>query len=105
MDALNIYLCGALTALAFVIGVFFARYYVLTRDRFFVFLTITFWVLGANWASLASQVIVDEGNQAFYYLPRLAAFLVLLAGIADKNRRGAAARANVAPEPLRKVSG
>lgn len=85
MGALHTFLCGTLTALAFVIGAAFARYYVLSRDRFFVFLAITFWVLGANWASLASEV--SEEDQPYFYIPRLFAFLVLLAGIVDKNRR------------------
>lgn len=85
MGELHTFLCGVLTALAFVIGAAFARYYVLSRDRFFIFLTITFWVLGANWASLASEV--SEGDRPYFYLMRLFAFLVLLAGIVDKNRR------------------
>jgi hypothetical protein len=87
-SVLHTFLCGFLTALSLLVGLFFVRYYRLSRDRFFVFLTITFWALGANWASLATQT--DEGGEAYFYLPRLFAFLVLLAGIIDKNRRSAA---------------
>ena len=81
---LHSYLCGILTTLAGLICVFFARYYILTRDRFFVFLAVTFAALAVNWASMAT--LQEEGNEAVFYLPRLFAFLILLAGIADKNR-------------------
>ncbi|MEJ7596616.1 MAG: DUF5985 family protein [Kofleriaceae bacterium] len=86
MEALNTFLYGTLTALSFVAGLFFVRYWRMTRDRFFVFLVITFWALAAHWASIAGGT--DE-HAVSYYLPRLGAFLVLLIGIADKNRRGA----------------
>ncbi len=85
MDALNPFLYGTLTALSFVAGLFFVRYWTLTRDRFFVFLVITFWALAAHWASISGGT--DEQSVSSY-LPRLGAFLVLLIGIADKNRRG-----------------
>ncbi len=91
-DLLHALLCGVLTALCLVVGLCFLRYYRLSRDRFFVFLTITFWALGVNWVSLAAPG--DEGNDVVFYLPRLGAFLVLLAGIVDKNRRGAHSKAD-----------
>lgn len=84
MEALNTFLYGALTTLAFVAGFFFLRYWRITRDRFFLFVVITFWALAANWATLAGGV--DE-HSGYFYMPRLGAFLVLLAGIADKNRK------------------
>ena len=87
MEALNTFLYGTLTALSFVVGVFFLRYWRSARDRFFGFMTVTFWALAANWASLAWGG--SETGAAYFYLPRLGAFVVLLLGIADKNRRGA----------------
>ncbi len=94
-DVLYTFLGGVLSGLAFVIGLFFVRYYRVSRDRFFLFLTATFWILGANWGFLATQV---DQAEAYFYLPRLFAFLVLLAGIVDKNRRSARA-AEAAPRP------
>lgn len=85
MEALNTFAYGMLTALSFIAGVFFVRYWRQTRDRFFVFLVIAFWALAANWASLAGNS--NEEHAAYFYLPRLVAFLVLLVGIVDKNRR------------------
>lgn len=85
MEALNTFLYGVLATLALVAGVFFLRYWRTTRDRFFVFMAVAFWALAANWASLAGQPVDDRA--AYFYLPRLGAFVVLLIGIADKNRR------------------
>jgi peptidoglycan/LPS O-acetylase OafA/YrhL len=87
MEVLNTFAYGLLTALSFIAGVFFLRYWHQTRDRFFLFLVITFWALAANWASLAGHA--DDEHAAYFYLPRLAAFLMLLVGIVDKNRRAA----------------
>jgi hypothetical protein len=84
---------GALATLAVVAALLFARYYRKTGDRFFVFMATTFLFLAGNWIALVGH---DNEEHAFFvYLPRLAGFLTLLAGIYDKNRRAAtAARAD-----------
>jgi hypothetical protein len=80
------YLFGVLTALALVCGLFFLRYWRLSRDRFFAFFAVAFWSLGANWALLLGRDPRDELTPYFYLL-RLFAFLLILSGIVDKNRR------------------
>lgn len=77
---------GALTALAFVCGLFFVRYWKSSGDRFFAFFAVAFWALGANWALLIGRDPADEYTPYFYLL-RLFAFLLILSGIVDKNRR------------------
>jgi hypothetical protein len=80
------YLFGVLTALSFVCGLFFLRYWRLSSDRFFAFFSIAFWSLGANWALLVGRDPSDEYTPYFYLL-RLFAFVLILLAIVDKNRR------------------
>jgi hypothetical protein len=82
---LHAFLSGALTVTCLLVGLFFVRYYRSSRDRLFVFLAITFVILAVNWATLA--FIAQEEASAEFYVPRLIAFVVLIAGIVDKNRR------------------
>ena len=84
--AVYTYLFGVLTALSFVAGLFFVRYWRASRDRFFLFFAVAFWALGANWALLVGRDPSDEYTPYFYLL-RLFAFLLILVAIVDKNRR------------------
>jgi hypothetical protein len=86
LDALYTYSFGVLTALAFVCGLFFLRYWRSSGDRFFAFFAVAFWALGANWALLAGRDPADE-YLPYFYLLRLLAFVLILSAIVDKNRR------------------
>lgn len=80
------FLWGALTMGCAIIALYFLRYWRTSRDRLFVFFAIAFAVLTLNWVSLA---IIDprvEGRH-FVYFFRLAAFLLIIIGIVDRNRR------------------
>jgi hypothetical protein len=83
-ETINTFLYGVLTALAFVAALLFARYWRTSKDRFFAYVVVTFLCLAANWGSLAGRV--SEEHAPYFYLPRLAAFVILLVGIIDKNR-------------------
>lgn len=85
-DALNQVLRGALVALSWAAGLFFLRYWRQTGDRLFVFFVIAFWSLALHWTALA---VVDPAVETRHYLflLRLLAFVALLVGIVDKNRR------------------
>jgi len=48
--------------------------------------TIAFWLLGTTRIGLALSPVHAEG-QTFWYWVRLAAFVLILVAIADKNRR------------------
>lgn len=84
--ALYDFLSGAV-AFGFVLaGLFFLRFWRRTRDGLFLAFACAFWLLGAGQALLAlTQVPVEE--RSWLYLFRLAAFVLILAAIARKNRR------------------
>jgi hypothetical protein len=80
------YIHGALMMGCFVIGLKFLKYWRLSRDRFFVFFASAFWIFAIGWAVRAFLQFGNEhGHLA--YVPRLLAFLLILIGIFDKNRR------------------
>lgn len=82
---LHAYLSGALAALSVVAALFFARYWRVSGDRFFLFFAGAFLVLAVNWSAIAAATPAAEGYY-WVYLIRLAAFLLILAAILDKNR-------------------
>jgi len=80
------FLLGAL-ALGFWAGaLFFLRFFVRTRDRFFACFGVAFGIMSANQIML---VIFGEDSEyhSWLYVVRLAAFVVILYAIFDKNRR------------------
>jgi hypothetical protein len=87
MEALNAFLCGILVALSLVVSLLFLRYWRVARDRFFVFIAVAFVALAMNWGALAGFARTE--HTVYVFLLRLIAFLILIAGIVDKNRRGA----------------
>jgi len=79
-------LMGAIAMASAVAGLFFLRFWRETKDRLFLIFAIAFWLLGATRIGLAISPERAEGD-TFWYWVRLAAFLLILAAIADKNRR------------------
>jgi hypothetical protein len=80
------FLWGALTMGCAMIALHFLRYWHRSRDRLFIFFGIAFAVLAVNWVSLAIIDPTVEGRH-FVYFFRLAAFLLIIIGIVDRNRR------------------
>jgi uncharacterized membrane protein len=85
-DMANLLLLGALCTCAWVLATFFLRFWMSARERLFAFLSAAFGLLGLHWLSLA-VVHWDTGTRHEPYLLRLLAFLLILCGIIDKNRR------------------
>ena len=79
------FLTGVAAAGSLAVGLFFLRLWHETRDRFFAFFGIAFWVLALNWLALAWATPAGE-HRHFFYLARLAAFLLIIVAIVDKNR-------------------
>jgi hypothetical protein len=79
-------LLGALSASSLVAGLFFLKFWKVSRDRLFLIFACAFWTLSLNWLILAVGEPEQE-TRHYYYLVRLAAFLLLIVGIIDKNRR------------------
>jgi hypothetical protein len=81
------FLWGALAVTSVIASIFFLRYFRLTRDRLFVFFSIAFLVMAFNWIGLAiADPSIETRHQV--YILRLLAFVLILIGIIDKNRRG-----------------
>ena len=87
MTDLHIYLLGAVSALSVVAGLFFVRYWRVTGDRFFLWFAVAFSLMAVNWGAVATTAPESESRH-WVYVIRLLAFLLILAGIVDKNRRG-----------------
>ena len=84
---MNRFLLGLLTALAGAASLFFLRFKRETGDRLFGFFAAAFGLLGLDWL-LHALVNANHETQHYLYLIRLGAFLLILAGIIDKNGAG-----------------
>jgi uncharacterized membrane protein HdeD (DUF308 family) len=83
---INGFLLGVIATSSIVAGLFFLRFWRDTRDSLFLAFGIAFIVEGLN---RTTMLLVREPNEgsAWIYLVRLFAFLMILAGIVNKNRR------------------
>ncbi len=87
-----LFLNGAACMGALSCGLFFLNFWRKSADRLFLVFAISFWLLAIERIiSLYFQDIPAEDKAALYLL-RLVAFLVILAGIWDKNRKRSAGR-------------
>jgi hypothetical protein len=81
------FLSGAVTLGFLVAALFFVRFWRRTRDALFGAFAAAFLLLGLNQALLVvGRVPVEE--RSWLYLLRLAAFLIIIVAIANKNRGG-----------------
>jgi hypothetical protein len=80
------FLSGAVAMGFAAAGLFFLRFWWETRDRLFALFAVAFFVLSTSRVLLS--ILHDLGEERILlYLIRLAAFLVILAAIVDKNVR------------------
>ena len=80
------FLQGALALGTLAIGVKFLKYWIVSRDRFFLWFVGAFAAFAIGWTIQGLGIIADEhGHMA--YLPRLVGFLLIIVAIVDKNRR------------------
>ena len=80
-------IAGALAAGYAVAGLFFAKFWSRTRDRLFAMFAVAFWLLAIQRLAIVLSERWLEDTTPFYVL-RLAAFLLILFAIIDKNRQG-----------------
>jgi hypothetical protein len=85
IQQLNQFLSGAILLGHLAIGLFFLTYWRRTRDGLFARFAAAFWVLGFERVVLFLTRPEDE-VRPFVYLIRLAAFLLLVYAIVEKNR-------------------
>ena len=84
VPVVNSYLSGMVTAGFMACGLFFARFWWRSRDVLFLAFAAAFWLLALN---AALVVLVQEPNEtkSWFYLLRVAAFLLIAAAIVRKN--------------------
>ncbi len=83
---MNELLSGALIAFYATIALFFVRFWISARERLFGLFALAFVVLAAHRLALALTNATME-DQTVFYLLRLAAFVIIVVAIIDKNRR------------------
>lgn len=79
------FLSGAITLGFLLAGLFFLRFWRRTNDRLFLAFATAFALLGIGQAVQALANITQE-EMSYLFLLRLAAFTIILAAIAWKNR-------------------
>ena len=77
-------LIGAIAMACFVASLFFLRFWKDTKDRFFLFFAISFFIEGITRIILGSNFYSSE-EEPLFYITRLIAFLVILFAVIDKN--------------------
>ena len=82
---MNDVLIGGVATASIVAGLFFFRFWRTTRDRFFLFFALSFWIEGVNRLVLWHWVGPNEDAPG-YYLIRVIAYGLIIAAIIDKNR-------------------
>jgi uncharacterized membrane protein HdeD (DUF308 family) len=84
VERINLMLLGAIALGFFAIALFFFRFWRQGRDRFFLLFAMAFWIEGCNRIALGLSDQPNEGTPTIY-LVRLAALVLILVAILDKN--------------------
>jgi hypothetical protein len=85
LNPLNEILVGAIATASLIVALFFLKFWAATRDRLFLFFSLSFALEGVNRLALYFFVGANEDAPA-YYIVRLVAYGLILAAIVDKNR-------------------
>jgi hypothetical protein len=80
------FIMGAIFMSSLAVAVFFQRFWRDTGDRLFVIFSVAFVLLAITRMGLALSSASLESHTYWYWV-RLAAFLLILVAIIDKNRR------------------
>ena len=79
MSAIEQTLFGGIAIASMVAGLFFFRFWHQTRDRFFLYFALSFWIEGLNRLALSLLEVGDEQSPLFYGVRLLAYGLILWA--------------------------
>jgi uncharacterized membrane protein HdeD (DUF308 family) len=89
---------GGLIAMSFgVIGLFFVKFWIRTRDSLFIAFAIAFWLLAISQTLVALRVVPRE-EQSWIYVLRLAAFVLIAIAIVRKNAVRDVRRGGLTPD-------
>ena len=80
------FLLGVIATSSLIAGLFFLRFWWDTRDSLFLAFAVAFIIEGMNRTTFLMLKHPNEGSP-WIYTVRLVAFLLILAGILNKNRR------------------
>jgi uncharacterized membrane protein HdeD (DUF308 family) len=80
------FIMGAIAMASAVVALYFLRFWFETQDRLFAMFALAFLLLGITRFGLAISREDLEPQTGWYWM-RLAAFLLILLAIVDKNRR------------------
>jgi hypothetical protein len=82
---MNSFLGGVLVAFSAALALLFLKFWRTSRDSLFAFFSAAFAMLGIEWLAHAFLNPPRE-SQHYLFVFRLVAFLLIIAGIASKNR-------------------
>jgi uncharacterized membrane protein len=85
-NAVNGLVSGSLAMGYVVAALFFLRFWATSRERLFALFSFAFGVLAVQRLAITMTRGAME-DQTIFYLLRLAAFVIIIAAIVDKNRR------------------
>ncbi|HKQ44212.1 MAG TPA: DUF5985 family protein [Rhizomicrobium sp.] len=86
METLRSILTGAVSMASFLVALFFLRFWVRTRDRFFLIFAIAFGIYAISQLVLGLSNVLEF--EPLYYLPRVLTFLLIVLAVVEKNRHG-----------------
>lgn len=78
-------LMGAIVIASFIAGLFFFRFWRSTRDSFFLFFALSFWIESAN--RIALGLLVASELEPVFYMLRVVAYGLIVVAIVHKNRK------------------
>ena len=85
MNELNLMLMGGIALASALAGLFFFRFWHHTRDRFFLYFALSFWIEAVNRVALGVIEHADE-NEPLFYGVRVIAYGLIIVAIWQKNR-------------------
>jgi hypothetical protein len=96
MEPLVALLNGATAMASLVVALIFFGFWRDSRDRLFVFFAVAFGLMALNWM-VPTAVGPAPETRHWFFLMRLAAFLLIAIAILDKNRAARTRRTRVRP--------
>lgn len=84
VDQTDYLFLGAIALACYTVSLFFLRFWRTTRDRFFLFFALSFFIDGTG-RMMLGVIDYSSEQEPLFYLIRLFAFLLILYAIIDKN--------------------
>ncbi len=82
---MNQMLMGGIAVASLLAGLFFFRFWYSSRDRFFLYFALSFWLEALNRVALG--VLTENENSPAFYGVRIVTYGLILVAIWQKNRR------------------